>query len=87
MLPYNQFHNNNSLMKEVWDVESNRYCAECLKSLELKDEISVLLYPAVILLCSECNQVHLSTLSKKAKEAQNDVQQKSKFSFKHKLVL
>ena len=85
MLPHNQLYNNNSLMKEVWDVESNRCCGECLKPLEL-NEARVLLDPAVIFLCSECTQLHESILSKKAQETEIDLQQKSKFSFKYKLV-
>ena len=77
--------NENSLLKEVWDVESNRYCGECLKPLELKEEEepSVLLDPAVILLCSGCTQIYESIFSK---TAQNNEQQKSKFSFKYNHV-
>ena len=70
---------NNSLLKQIWDVESNRICGECLKPLDLKEEIHVLLHPAVILLCEECKIVHLNIASKKFQEAQNcsnDVQQK-----------
>ena len=68
--------NENSLLKEVWDVESNRYCGECLKPLELKEEEepSVLLDPAVILLCNGCTQIYERIFSKMA---QSDEQQKS----------
>ena len=82
MSHFNQLCNNNSLLKEVWEVESNRYCGECLKPLELKEEPSVLLDPAVILLCSDCTQVYENTFSKMDEDG---VQQKSKFSFKHDL--
>ena len=88
MLPYNQCYNNNSLFKEIWDVDSNRCCAECLKPFDLKEDIHVLLDPAVILLCDECKNVHLSTISKKFEEAQNcssDVQQR--FPSNRKLCL
>ena len=58
--------NENSLLKEVWEVESNRYCGECLKPLELEEEEepSVLVDPAVILLCSSCTQIYESIFSK-----------------------
>ena len=77
--------NENSLLKEVWEVESNRYCGECLKPLELEEEEepSVLLYPAVILLCSGCTQIYESIF---IKTGQRDVQHQSKFSFKHNVV-
>ena len=78
--------NDNPLLKGVWEVESNRYCGECLKPLELKEEEEpcVLLDPAVILLCSGCTQIYESIFSKRA---QDDKQQKSKFSFRYNHVL
>ena len=70
---------NNPLFEQIWDVESNRICAECLKQLDLKEEVHVMLYPAVILLCEDCKNIHFSIASKRFQEAQNrsnDVQQK-----------
>ena len=65
---------NRHLLKEIWDVKSNRYCGECRK-----EKIHVLLEPDVILLCDDCKNIHLNIASKKFEEAQkcsNDVQQR-----------
>ena len=75
---------NRHLLKEIWDVKSNRYCGECRKPLVIKpfdrkEEIHVLLEPDVILLCDDCKNIHLNIASKKFEEAQkcsNDVQQR-----------
>ena len=73
MVSNNQSYNNNDLLRQVWEVECNRYCGDCLKKLDLNNDTHVLLVPAVILVCGQCNEIHFGIASNKLKETGNSL--------------
>ena len=74
MIPNNPY-SNNEMLKQVWDVESNRYCGDCLKPLDLNEGVHVLLVPAVILVCGVCNAIHSSEKFVEARRSLNSKKQ------------